>query len=120
MSVFQIPLRPRAQTFSIALAGVTYRLTWRYNSAAGCWMLSIADANGVRMASNIPVVTGRDLLEPFRYLGIGGAIVVQTDNDPDAVPTYANLGRDGKVYFFTGPLPTGTFRFFVLNQSILA
>jgi hypothetical protein len=45
------------------------------------------------------LVTGADLLEQFGYLDLGGAFIVQTDHDIDAVPTFANLGTAGRLYF---------------------
>lgn len=99
MRAFTIPLRPKAQRFSIQLSGVTYNMTWRFNSAAGCWMLDIADVSNVPLVNSLPLVTGRNLLDQLEYIGISGALVVQTDNDPDAVPTFENLGKDGRVYY---------------------
>lgn len=96
---YQIPLSPKAQQFFIRLGSKQYFLTWRYNADAPGWMLTIADENRAPLISNLPVVTGLDLLAPLRHLGIEGSLVVQTDNDPDAVPTYENLGTAGRTYF---------------------
>ncbi len=96
---YEIPLEPAAQTFQIALAGVSYSVTLWWSWATDSWNISIADANGVPIVSSIPLVTGVDLLGSFEYLDFGGQLVVQTDHDPDAVPTYANLGTTGHVYF---------------------
>jgi hypothetical protein len=41
----------------------------------------------------VPLVTGVDLLAQYAYLGFIGSLVVQTDHDPDATPTYENLGE---------------------------
>lgn len=98
-TAYEIPLSPQPQRFSISLGGQDYQLTWRWNVAGGCWNLTVADSLGNALVSNIPVVTGLDLLAPHRHLGIPGAIVVQTDNDPDVVPTLVNLGERGHVYF---------------------
>lgn len=96
---FQIPLSAKPQKFSIQLAGTTYLFTVRWNSVATCWILDIQDQNGVDLIMGIPMITGRDLLEPYPDLRFGGALIVQTDGDSDAVPTYANLGGAGKLYF---------------------
>ena len=45
------------------------------------------------------MVPGLDLLYQYKYLGIAGSLVVQTDYNTDAVPTYENLGVTGRVYF---------------------
>lgn len=98
-TTYEIPLSPSAQVFGVRLGASFYRLTLRWNAAAEAWMLSVANEAGTPLAENIPVVTGADLLEPLRYLGITGSLVVQTDNDPDAVPTLENLGTRGRIYF---------------------
>lgn len=100
MAVYEIPLSAKPETFTIALAGKSYRLTviWR-DAVDGGWVLDIADANGNRLVGGIPLVTGCDLLAQYSHLGFGGALVVQTDHDPDAVPTFANLGSTSHLYF---------------------
>lgn len=100
MIVYEIPLTPAPQRFSISLAGTFYRLAilWRDNAQGG-WVLDIATQDGTPIIGGIPLVTGCDLLAQYKYLGLGGALVVQTDHDPDAVPTFANLGVQGRLYF---------------------
>ncbi len=96
---FEVPLSPKAQKFKIALGGVTYRMNFFWNAFSECWILDIADQDGVPMVSGIPVITGSDLLAQYRYLGFTGHLVVQTDHDTYAVPTVANLGLEGHVFF---------------------
>jgi len=96
---YEIPLEPAAQTFQIALAGVVYSISLWWSTAGNCWNISIADINNIPIINSIPLVTGVDLLGPFGYLNFGGQLVVQTDHDPDAVPTFSNLGTTGHVYF---------------------
>ncbi len=101
---YEIPLQAYPQTLSIMLGGVTYQLTLQYrNSAIGGWVLDIADSASTPILQGIPLVTGVDLLAQYRYLGFGGALYVQTNSDPDAVPTFENLGADGKLYWVTNP-----------------
>ena len=101
--VFEVPLSPQAQTFNIALGGVTYQLTlfWR-DAEEGGWFLDFATATGVPVLTGMPLVTGVDLLEQYAYLGFTGTLVVQTDHDPDALPTYENLGELSHLYFVVG------------------
>lgn len=101
MTAFEIPTAPKPQRFSISLAGITYGLKFRWCTPANCWIVDIADADGNRLISGIPLVTSADLLEQYRYLGIGGELRVQTDGAIDAVPTYENLGTRGHLYFVT-------------------
>lgn len=98
-TVFEIPTAPKSQTFAITLVGVTYNLTFVWNVPSAAWLVSIADEGNNPILSSIPLVTGADLLGQFAYLGIGGQLIVQTDNDPNAVPTYQNLGSTGHLFF---------------------
>lgn len=94
----EIPLSPQPQTFTIPVAGTTYGLTVRWNVPNDSWILDIADVSGNPIVSGIPMVTGSDLLEQFGYLSFGFSLVAQTDNAPDAVPTFDNLGTTGHLY----------------------
>lgn len=102
-AVFSIPLQiGTPQTFSIALSGVTYQLTFLYRndtSGLGGWAVDIADDSGNPLAQGIPLVTGADLLAQYGYLNFGGALYVQTTSNPDAVPTFDNLGADAQLYW---------------------
>lgn len=96
---FEIPTQPSPQKFTITLGGVDYRVTQKWNVYSNCWVLDFADSSGTSLLSGVPVVTGTDLLEQFEYMDIGGQLIIQTDHDTDAVPTFANLGSTGHVYF---------------------
>lgn len=102
-AVYEIPLQVGTpQTFSIALGGITYQLTFLYrNDPSGGWTVDIADSSGNPILQGVPLVTGADLLAQYRHLGFTGALVVQTTSNPDAVPTFTNLGDDGLVYWVT-------------------
>jgi hypothetical protein len=99
MQIYEIPLSPQPQTFTVALGGTDYRLTFYWSTPANCWMLDLADANSNPMVQGIPVITGLDLLYQYKYLSVAGSLVVQTDYDTQAVPTFENLGVTGRVYF---------------------
>jgi hypothetical protein len=100
---FLIPLQPTNQTFQITLAGVVYTLTVRWNDMNEAWTLDLADQNQNPIVSGIPLVTGVDLLAPYGHLNIGGQLIAQTTNDTNAVPTLANLGSSGNLYFVVLP-----------------
>lgn len=104
-AVFEIPLQVGTpQTFSIALGGITYQLTFLYrNDFSGGWTVDIADSSGNPILQGVPLVTGADLLAQYKHLGFTGALVVQTVSNPDAVPTFDNLGSDGQLYWITTP-----------------
>jgi hypothetical protein len=102
-TIFGIPLQVGTpQTFPITLGGVQYELTLIYrNVSQGGWVLDIADQNSNPILQGIPLVTGVNLLEQYDYLEFGGQLWVQTSSDPDAVPTFQNLGEDGQIYWVT-------------------
>lgn len=102
MTPLEIPLQPVAQKLFVSLRGVQYGLTVRWCVPANCWVGDLQDANGNDVITGTPLVTGADLLEQFGYLDVGvGALVVQTDHDQDAVPTFTNLGVTSHVYYIT-------------------
>lgn len=96
--VFEIPLSPTPQRFSIQLGTVTYRLNVQWNESAAVWVIDIHDANDVPIVNGIPLVTGVDLLAQYVYLGFGFQLVCQTDHNTDAVPTFDNLGDTSHVF----------------------
>lgn len=103
MTVNEIPLTPQPQTFLITLSGQQYRLTflWNADPYLGGWYVSFYDPQGNTLLGSVPLVTGANLLEQYAYLGIGGSIIVQTDHNTDAVPTYENLGINSHVFYLT-------------------
>lgn len=101
MSINEIPLQPAAASFAIDLSGAGYRMALHWCAPAACWMLDIADADGAPVVLGVPLVTGADLLAQYDYLGIRGALEVQSDSDTDKVPDFASLGGDGHLYFLT-------------------
>jgi hypothetical protein len=103
MTPYEIPLSPEPQAFSIVLADKTYRLRLLWCKESQCWSLDIRDIQGVELLLGVPLVTGVNLLAQHPHLGIGGALLVQTDHDPDVVPTFDNLGVAGRLYFVTEP-----------------
>lgn len=98
VSVFEVPLNGQPQSLAITLGNVPYRLTVQWRNACG-WVLDIATIGGAPLLQGVPLVTGADLLAQYRYLGIAGSLFASTDADPNAVPTYANLGTASHLYF---------------------
>lgn len=102
MAVYRIPLSPTPQRFTINLGGTEYGLTLRYRNANMCgWVLDIADRAGAQLVNGIPLVTGCDLLAQYRHLGFNGQLRAQTDDSPDNVPTFTNLGEQSHLYWIT-------------------
>jgi hypothetical protein len=100
-TAYEIPLSAEPQTFNISIAGTTYALTVRWNVPNASWVIDIANSSGSPILSGIPMVTGADLLEQFQYLGFGFQLVCQTDNSPDTVPTFDDLGTTAHLYALT-------------------
>ncbi|AFC85923.1 phage baseplate plug family protein [Frateuria aurantia] len=97
-TVYQIPLDAAGQTIQAMIGSVQYQLTVQWRKFSG-WVLDIASTDGTALVSGIPLVTGVDLLGQYGYLGIGGSLLMATNADPDAVPTYENLGTTSNLYF---------------------
>lgn len=100
-----IPQEGVPQNFQVVLGGVLYNMTLMYRDCEdlGGWVLDIADSGGNALVNGIPLVTGIDLLESYPDMDFGGSLVVSTQSDPDAVPTFDNLGGDGQLYWVTTP-----------------
>lgn len=99
MSAFEIPLVSLPQRLSVSMGGKTYSMKVVWNDKINCWVMDLSDANGGDILTGVPFVTGADLFEQFEYLGFGGQLVIQTDHNADAVPTFFNLGSTGHAYF---------------------
>lgn len=109
MSLFLVPVQNIPQTFEISLAGVVYLMTCKWNDATDAgWLLDLADGiTNESVVSNIPLITGADCLEGLEYLGINGRLLVDTDGDQTAVPTFTNLGVESNLYFETDVAANG-------------
>jgi hypothetical protein len=104
-NAYVIPLIPANQEFNISLAGVSYHLKVKWNKFSNAWVLDIQDIQQNNILTGVPMITGCDLLEQYSYLGIGGAMVVQSTNNPDLVPDFKTLGSTGNLFFI---IPTAT------------
>lgn len=102
-TAFEVPTGPQQQTQLLSLNGIVYRLTTTWCDPASVWILDIDDSIGNTILHGIPLVTGANLLEQYAYLGIGGggALIVQSSNDPTLVPSFSTLGSTGHLYFIS-------------------
>ncbi len=97
-------LDPRPQRFAISLGGTAYWLRLHYADAPeGGWLLDISDLSDASILHGVPLVTRADLLAQYSYLDLKGELWVATDADPDAVPTFENLGIESRLYFSKRP-----------------
>lgn len=90
-TVAEIPLTPTSQTFQVTMANVPYAMAVTWRDPYG-WFLDIATQAGVKLVSGLPLVAGIDLLEPYPNLEFGCSLVVLSDGDAFADPTFDNLG----------------------------
>lgn len=105
-----IPCAPNAAarwTQRTSLGGRDYLLTFDWNERAGRWSLSLADQDGVAIASGVVLVAALPLLR--RVIDArrppGDIVVVDATGAFDAEPGYDDLGaRFGLLYFEPGEL----------------
>lgn len=101
----EIPTQPnRPFSERVSLRGVSYTLFFSWNVVMNCWVVDVYDESGrIPVILGMPLVTGSDLLEQFGYLAIGAdaiwtVMTVGPDVSPDSVPTFDNLGVEGRLY----------------------
>jgi len=102
MAIFKVPLTGTQEKFKLRFKGVLYSCTLYWNYLAKNWFISfyLATDNTPLMLA-MPLVTGVDLLKQYEYLNIGGSLIVYTNGDPAATPSYINLGTESNLYFVT-------------------
>jgi hypothetical protein len=98
MTAYEIPLKAEAQAFNITLGAIVYNFNVHWNTFAGVWFIDIADQNNTPLVQGVALITGADLLDPYSYLGFGFELIVQTDFNTFAAPTYENLGNTSHLY----------------------
>jgi hypothetical protein len=105
MTIAEIPTQPgRPFSEQLTWQGVQYTLQFKWNQASYCWVLDIYDSGDVNpILTGLPLVTGTDVLGQFGYLPVAAQAVITVMTigpgiSPDSVPTFTNLGDDGRVY----------------------
>jgi hypothetical protein len=101
-NAFEIPLSSVNQTLAIILNNVPYVLRLIFcqtTDSSACWLLDINDQNDNPIVCGIPLVTGADLLEQYKYLNFGFILYCFSDSVSSAIPTFANLGTTSHLYF---------------------
>ena len=99
MNVYKVPLTPTPQSFEVVLGTTTYNVVLRWNTFMDCWVIDFFDVSEDPILQGVPLITGADLLAQYGYMGFGGQLIAQTDNNIGAVPTFTNLGTDSNLYF---------------------
>ncbi len=100
IEIYKIPLTNIPQRFLISLSGRSLTIENRYNAEARYWTISLFDGDtGDVIFTNMPLVTGTDLLRQYKHLGLVGKLFVLTDGDNNATPTEKSLGVDSNLYY---------------------
>jgi hypothetical protein len=98
--VFEIPLVSVPQKLQIALGGTNYQIEVWWCWPVECWMVNLIEADtNTPLLMGFPLITGADLLQQFVYLGVPGQLIVQTDADVLAAPTFDDLGQLAHLYY---------------------
>jgi hypothetical protein len=93
MAVFKIPVTNTNQKLQVTLNGITYNFIIVWNQFGNCWYLDINDISNNPILNSIPLRAGYDLLKQFKYLGIGGHLIVQNTSNPLLEPGYSDFGQ---------------------------
>lgn len=103
MSVQLIPLTTSPnQTFQSTLAvdgkNITLEFNLKYNEIAEYWIMKITNSDKVILLDSIPLIPGGypadNIIEQYRYLGIGSAFIVKSSNVAADYPSANTLGTD--------------------------
>lgn len=79
-----------------------FRLTFRYREVCGYWTLDIADLSGSEILTNVPLLSGEDLLYPFRHLDLGAIVLADTLNSGKPAANASELGESVLMLWGTG------------------
>ena len=101
MPIFRIPVTSSNQEFNVILDGIRYALNLYWNKPMMLWVLDFKNTDtGEMLANGVPMVTGCDVLEQFKYLGFTGSLVAYLDSSLEP-PKHADLDGGGRFYFIT-------------------
>ena len=97
---FEIPLIPGPQKIAVTLGGLSAHLLVSYKDTDdGGWVVDLLDSQDAPILTGLPLITGADLLAQYGYMNFGGKLLVQSDTDPNAVPSFTNLGVTSHLYW---------------------
>ncbi len=87
---------------TLTLDGVRFQLTTYTNKVSQKWMLDIADEEGNVIIAGLSLVTGLDLLYPYRHLAVPAGILFVNDQTQDTLedpPLDGFAKRDFALYY---------------------
>lgn len=98
--ITEIPLSPQNQRVSIRLGGRNYRIRLVYRQFCG-WVADMMDQAGTDIFTGVPLVSGTDILEPYRYMGFNGSLIFVCDETAGEL-SLSEFGRKNRLYFRAG------------------
>lgn len=100
MKVIEIPVSNKNQQFDIQLGGGRYRIRLVYRQFCG-WVADMMDQAGTDIFTGVPLVSGTDILEPYRYMGFNGSLIFVCDETAGEL-SLSEFGRKNRLYFRAG------------------
>ncbi|HED3888091.1 TPA: hypothetical protein R4229_000403 [Morganella morganii] len=100
MNVIEIPVSNKNQQFDIQLGGGRYRIRLVYRQFCG-WVADMMDQAGADIFTGVPLVSGTDILEPYRYMGFNGSLIFVCDETAGEL-SLSEFGRQNRLYFRAG------------------
>lgn len=107
MDILEITVQFRADethtSQTLTLDGVRFRLDTYTNRQDGGWYFDLFDGDGVPLVQGVAIVTGLDLLFPYRYLDVpAGLLFVNDHRPPQTDPTLTTfLDDEAALYYQT-------------------
>lgn len=88
---------------TLTLDGIRFRLDTYTNKADGCWYMDLFDGDGAPLIQGIALVTGLDLLFPYRYLDVPPGILFVNDHEGERTDPglSAFLDKEAALYYQT-------------------
>lgn len=92
--LYNFPNNTYTIVIEIEEKNTTFNLFFSYNLSAPYWTLEIQDVNKNPIVSNIPLLSGHNLLDGLEYLEIGELYLFTQDDVTQEVPDSTNLDSD--------------------------
>ncbi|HAS8353279.1 TPA: hypothetical protein I7721_19530 [Vibrio vulnificus] len=100
MNVIEIPVSNKNQQFDIQLGGGRYRIRLVYRQFCG-WVVDMMTQTGSEIFTGVPLVSGVDILEAYRYTGIKGSLFFYCENQENETDR-DELSIGNRLYFTYG------------------
>lgn len=100
MALYEIPLTPDNQTFSLRIGDNTLGFRLIFRDAAG-WVIDMASAAGDTLIQGLPVLGGVDMLAPYAYLELGVKLFAVSGENVPEHPNATTLGNGSRLLFMT-------------------